>query len=417
MITKNSFIAIIVILIFAGIGAWVFLGAEKSGESSISQPGNQLSANNISNSEGNKAKEQMKSLTSILQDELLKMGPSDTSLIATAVKKYETGFNTYIATINQLSIVEIDQDSLKSIRLAEWENYKLYLAVKQRFATNTMASQVIVKTQKILDDYIKSQSIKSMDPIIVKTSKKSSTLFPDFPSRIGEMIINTAKAEQTTGGVVHIKAILDPDDPGQSGKLLACSGYESWVDLRTGDVRQEARGGLDKCQIEINITEGATGRKIGLNQTYRLAEWIMPPKIGIGDEVKKNPYADFKEKLDQGMYVLSGTDIFNGKEVYLLKTFFISSARPEDRLNYQVTYLDAVSYLPIRKLSYGEDVAVEPIPGDPTKSNIIRTGKAVNNFGTRYIAGEIIKRESLPSDFFELKIPDGYELRDWVANG
>lgn len=355
-------------------------------EERISQPENQ---------EGNKAKDQIEFLTHSLQEKLLKMGQNDTSLIVAAIKEYEVEFNGYISTINQLNIETIEKNLLKSIRLAEWGNYKLYLTVKQQFAINAVASQTIIKTQKILDNYIKSQSIKSLDKIVVKTNKKSSTLFPNFISKVKETLVNTVKAEQLQG-VIHKKVIVDPDNPGENRQLmLNCWSYESWVDLESGNIRQEQTLGNKECRTEINITEGATGRKIGLNPVDKLAEWIIPPKIGIGSEITSDPYTDFKNKLEQGKYILFKTDILNGQEVYVLR---MTIPGPSD---YAIIYLDATSYLPLLKLLYMEEGREE----------------SFINFGLQYVVGEIIKKESLPLDFFELKVPDGYELREWVPQG
>jgi len=379
----------------------------------ISQPESQLGDDNISRQETSKAKDLIESLTRSLREELLKIEPTDTPSIVAAIKKYEASFNSYTATINRLNIETVDKNLLKSIRLGEWGNYKLYLTVKQRFTTNSLASQTIATTQKILDGYLKSQSIQALSRIVIKPSKKSTALFPRFASKIDKMIINTVKAAGQRN-VIHKKVILDPDDPGKSGRILICWGYESWIDLESGDIRQEQDVTFgNKCQTEIDITEGATGRKLGLNPVDKLAEWIIPPKRGIGDETKKDPYSDFKDQLETGEYILLGTDIFNGQEVYVLK-------RPGYKLDYEIISLDAVSYLPVRSLSYIEDVIIiEPTPDadDPTISKLIRTGKLINNFGLRYIVGEVIEKESLPSDFFELKIPDGYELKLWVPHG
>jgi hypothetical protein len=418
---KGLIYILVVIAVIVAISATVyFVVLKKSSQPSfttkeeVSQPipqsESQLGDDNISRQEINKTKDLIESLVRSLRGELLKIEPTDTLSIVAAIKKYKAGFNSYTATINKLNVEAVDKSLLKSIRLAEWENYKLYSIVKQRFATNNVASQTIATTQKILDEYIKSNSIKSLSRIVIKPSKKSSALFPRFASKIEKMIINTVRAKEQRS-VIHKKVILDPDDPGKSGQNLICWSYESWVDLESGNIRQEQKVPFgNKCQTEIDITEGTTGRKLGLNPVDKLAEWIIPPKIGIGSETKKDPYSNFKDKLENGEYILLGTDTFNGQEVYLLK-------KPVYNLDHEIIYLDAVSYLPVRSLSYIEDVIIEPIPGDSTRSNVIRTGKIINNFGLRFIVGEVIERESLPKDFFELKIPDGYELKGWVPQG
>ncbi len=381
----------------------------------ISKPENQMVKEGIlqeEEQEGRKAKSQIDSLSLRLQ-EALKIEPGDTTLLVTAIKKYEIGFNSYVETVDKLNIEKIDENLLKSIRLAEWQNYRIYLTLKERFNTNTVALQSIITTQKILERYIKDQSVKALSRIVINSdkNKKSSSLFPYLVGRVEEAIIRIAEAQEQKKNVIHKKVILDPDDPGKSGKNLICWGYESWVDLETGDIRQEQNvTSGNKCKTEIDITEGATGRKLALNPVDKLAEWIVSPKTGIGDEIKKDPYSDFKDKLEKGEYILLGTDTFNGQEVYVLK-------RPVYQLDHEIIYLDAVSYLPVRSLSYIEEVIIETIPGDSTKSNIIRTGKLINNFGLRYVVGELIERETLPSDFFELKIPEGYELKMWVPGG
>jgi hypothetical protein len=419
------FICIASVLIFTAFSIWYLLDTNKIEKTDISRPKNQPDNNILPPQIGgdeNKtlaAKTQIESLILSLQEEVLKIEPGDTSSIVAALKKYKTEFNNYTLTINQLNLGVVDKNSFKSIRLAEWGNYKLYLAAKQRFATNTVASQTLTETQKLLDNYIKDQSKKSLDQIVVKASKKSGTLFPRFLSRIGEIMVDTVEAESSRN-VIHKKVILDPDDPGRNGRLLLCWSYESWVELETGNIKQEqsvtfgTKGDYNyKCQTEVDIADGATGSKIGLNPVDKLAEWIIPPKRGIGSEAKKDPYSEFKEKLEQGVYVLLGTDIFNGKEIYILK-------EPGYQLAYEIISLDAVNYLPVRKLGYAEDIIVigpTPDAADPTKSTIIRTGKVINELGFRYIVGEVIERESLPLDFFEPKIPDGYELKEWVPHG
>lgn len=418
----NTFVITVVlaVIVVVGVVGYFVVGTKFSQPSSVikeggfqptPQPVDKLEHTAVSRQEENKAKTQIDSLVRSLREEVLKIAPSDTTSAVEAIKKYEVGFNNYVATINQLNVETIDKNLLKSIRLAEWENYKLYLNVKQKFVTNTVVSKTVTSTQKTLDGYIKSQSLKALSRIVVKPSKRSGSLFLlHFVNKVSGAIVNIVKAAEG-GDIVHKKVILDPDDPGKSGRGLICWGYESWLDLENGNIRQEQNVTFgSKCQTEIDITEGSTGRKLGLNPVDKLAEWIVPPKMGIGSEAKKDPYSDFESKLESGEYIILGTDTFNGQEVYVLK-------KPVYKLDHEIIYLDAVSYLPVRDLSYIEDVIIEPIPDDPTRSNVIRTGNLVNNFGLRYVVGEIIERGTLPPDFFEPKIPDGYELKEWVPQG
>lgn len=402
-------LAIVGIVIFIISKNFNQLPIKKENPSSASPSENQTIKDDAVLQRINKANSQIDSLISDLHENILKLEPTDTSLILAAIKDYETDFNNYTAIVNQLNYEMVDKNLLSSLRLAEWENYRIYLNAKERFADNDVALQTITISQKMLDEYIKNQTVKALSPLIIESYEKSGIFLPSFADKIVKILLNTAVAKEQ-GNVIHKKVIIDPDDPGRHAKGKTCWSYESWIDLDSGNVKQEQKLNIEsgdkipiltgECKTEINITEESTGRILGLNVTNKTFEWITDPAMAIGAESTLDPYSNFKDMIENGEYILTGTDTFENHEVYLMQWNFYQN-------EYEIVYIDAVSYLPIRKLTYYEDTIRETVP----PYRLIKNGQLYIAYGDRYVAAEIIKRDALPLDFFELKIPDDYELR------
>lgn len=328
----------------------------------------------------------------------------DTSIIIKSLDKYKNNFNDFSLISSKTQLSTVDKASLEKLNLKIWENYKLFFEAKDFLSSNKSLSAKIIETQEVLYAYLKNNISKSLNSILVKPNKKTGTLIPQ--------LIPVARA-QSENTIIHKKIIMDPDNPGTIGGKLLCWRYESWVDTETGDIRQEQDVKFgDKCRTHIDITSGKTYEKLALDPINRFAEWVKPPKAGIGNDIesKSNPYVEFKTSLEQGIYTLEGTSIYKDKEVYKLRRSLYKD-------DYEYVYLDVNSYLPIEKVVYEEDIMVKSDPNDNTKSEVIKTGNMVNTYNFYFEEAEQINKSSLPSDFFDLIIPEGFELHDFVPFG
>ena len=230
-------------------------------------------------------------------------------------------------------------------------------------------------------------------------------------------------APEMVGEVIHKKVIIDPVYAKETPTMTLiqpCWTYESWIDLDGNRYRQELRVSSSQppgfeyivestdeagnpvevkqyCDIEIDITDGETGKKLALNPYLKAAEWIDPKKgkHGIGEEIIEDPYTVFKTRLETEECHFDGTEIFEGKETYKIKC-------PLFDIGYRLYYIDAQTYLPVEELSFQRSWA---------------EGEIELFIAYKYIIGEIIDRESLPVDFFELKIPIDYKLQEWTPFG
>lgn len=256
-------------------------------------------------------------------------------------------------------------------------------------------------------------------------------------SAIEEEYLREFLSSQKIAKVIHKKVVIDPTYAKETWTMTLiqpCWTYESWIDLEADRYRQELHVSSSRppgfeytvestdeagnpvrikgyCDIEIDITDGATERKLALSPYLKAAEWIDPTKgkHGIGNEITKDPYTVFKTRLEKEECYFDGTDIFEEKKVYKIKC-------PTYDGNYRLYYIDAQTYLPIEEMVFEEILEYEWQQETKT-SKVIHTGKMRLIMAYRYIIGEIINRESLPLDFFELKIPGDYKLQEFVPYG
>lgn len=356
------------------------------------------------------------SLIENLEETLKMVERGEISSALNSLENYEKKFNDFVIEIQQLNVEKQDRTKLVNLRLNEWKNYKYFLELKKSLESYPQVSQKIGEIENLIESQLKKETIKAVGVLVISPPKSPSYFYQKSFSKLFESFlkqitnINTLQAA-TPKRVIHKKAIKDPIDPGESLRDLICWSYESWIDLETGDIRQEqelprARGINEPpyCGKEIDITDGATGKKLALDPINKLAEWIDPAKgkIGIGIEEKVDPYTLFKKTLEEGKCYFDGTDIFESKEIYILKC-------PIYGKDYKLFYIDARTFLPLKEMVYYEKILTEP--------EIIHTGEMFLNAAYRYVIGEIIERESLPPDFFELKIPPDYKLQEWVPYG
>jgi hypothetical protein len=374
------------------------------------------------------------------------------SLVPEFLENYEEKFSNFNLKISQLEIEKIsDKNLITNLRKSEWENYKSFLDLKKSLTNYPQFSQKVTEIENLIEDNLKNQILKAVKTLTIKNKVSSSFKSPFLAGIIKIFLAQTTPSQK----VIHKRV-----SSGESWK------YESWIELETGNIRQEIRIKTAREIIsEIDITDGKTGKKLALNPDKKLAEWLDPKKgkIGIGDEQTKDPFTIFQTDLEEGKCHLEGADIFENKEVYVIECPFYEReyfkikgecvveskefgkkcigqgeickeevldpnkeiytlkcpdyeivGEPTEQWGhyntkeYKLFYIDVQTYFPIKELIYEEHLYLEERV--PNEFKLYKT----LNFSYQY-EGEIIDRELLPPDFFELKIPDGYELKEWVG--
>lgn len=406
-------LAMVLFVLLPIVGFYLGMKYQQLGKSEVN-----MQKTSISNSSETKVLEEKIDLLNTSLNKIISYSKQqkDISTIAQSLDEYKNGFNDFSLVSGKTKLSNLDKTSLEKLNLKIWEDYKLFFETKHLLSSNTSLSAKITEIQEILYTYLKSNISRSLNSILVKPNKKTSmTDSHNFISKFlnfNYQLIQTAQA-QTEDAIIHKKVIIDPSSPGTSGGKLLCWRYESWVDLETGNIRQEVDSRFgDKCRTYIYIQSGKTDEQLALDPINKFAEWVKPPKVGVGSDLesKSNPYVEFKTNLEQGVYTLEGTSIYKDKETYKVRRSLYKN-------DYEDVYLDMNSYLPIAKLAYEEDIVVKTDPDDNTKSEVIRTGNMVNTYNFYFQTAEQINKSSLPSDLFDLTIPQGFELHDFVPFG
>jgi len=376
------------------------------------------------------------------------------SLISESLENYKKKFSEFSLKSNQLEIEKIlDKNLITNLRRSEWENYKLFLDLEKLLSNHPQFSQKITEIEDLIESELKTQILKSVEILTPKTKASSYLEISPFSKVINFFLVYAADLQK----IIHKKVFS-----GENWK------YESWIELETGNIRQEIKIKTTREIIsEIDITDGETGKKLALNPEEKLAEWLDPKKgkHGIGDEETKDPFTVFKTNLEEGKCSLEGVDIVENKEVYLVECPFYEreyfrikgectiegkefgkkcisqgeiceeeildpnkeiytlkcldyeiigdSAQQWGHYNtkeYKLFYIDVQIYFPIKELVYEEHLYLEE--KIPNEFKLYKT----LNFSYQF-EGEIIDRESLPADFFELEIPSDYKLQEWTPYG
>ena len=362
----------------------------------------------------------------------------DISSISKALQDYKGKFTSFSSISEQINIKEQTKKDIADLRYKEWENYKLFLDLKQKVASYSQLSDKITNIENLIENYLENQTLEATKALLIPKFRETSYLDQNFllislKEFLGIIPVQAAFEK----GVIHKKVIIDPAYAKETWTMTLiqpCWTYESWIDLDTNRYRQELHVSSSRppgfeyvvestdeagrpletkeyCDHEIDVTDGTTGKKLALNSYSKLAEWIDPTKgkHGIGDEITKDPYTVFKTRLEKEECHFDGTDTFEGKEVYKIKC-------PTYDVNYRLYYIDAQTYLPVEEMLFEEILEYEWQQETKT-SKVIHTGKMRLIMAYRYIIGEIIDRESIPIDFFELKIPPDYKLQEWTPYG
>ncbi|MCH7605434.1 hypothetical protein IID24_05610 [Patescibacteria group bacterium] len=295
------------------------------------------------------------------------------------------------------------EEKIERIRKAEWEVYHMFYDKKEMFS---QAPELIQKWS----DIEKRITEKLKDSMVSAAEVMSLEYWEEIQGQQGSwMPIPAVFAQEPLAPqVIYIARYPDPIDPGSTGCFnFSCSKYESWAELSTGNLREQDRiNAAGSSIIEINITSGESGKELALDPVNKRAEWLNPQegKFGLsgGKDASLNPFEMFQQQLQSEQYEMKGTEIIDGQEVYVLKQTVY-------KLDFNMIYVSAATYLPIREILYREIIEVTP-------AGVIHTGEIEKNTNI-IIEGKFIKRSELPLDFFELKIPDGYRLEDFVPFG
>lgn len=373
------------------------------------------------------------------------------SAIASRLDNYQNNLKNFINEFGKINLAAASSDSLEKLHVAEWGNYKIFQEVQAQVSSDAALSLKSSEIKNILDSHLKDQALSSLGQIVTKQTKTSLNKYKRFWDDTLLVFVSKIAEAAELNSVIHKKVkkgFSDLDLYNHSffsnkypDNHTNCWSYESWTDLGTGDLRQELGGfgsaslgvnGSDgKCYdaLEVDITSGSTGKKLALAPLTKYAEWIKAPKIGIGSEAKSDPYTLFKNGLENGEWKIEGVDnILNGKNVYVLKGHEPHGAFAFKK-PYDILYLDSVTYFPLKMISYmDKNMILGPgVPAESTKNNAVdiyneiakswANKDMVSGDIYEFVVGEKIKRDSLPSNFFDLIIPAGYEIKDFTARG
>ncbi|UZE93107.1 MAG: hypothetical protein IB617_03025 [Candidatus Nealsonbacteria bacterium] len=362
----------------------------------------------------------------------------DISSVSESLRDYKENFASFISKSGQLDMKEQAKKEVADLRHKEWENYKLFLNLKQEVASYSQLSVEVADIENLIENHLGTQTLEATETLLMPKFRKTGYLDQNFLLTLLKNLLEKISVQAASEkNVIHKKVIIDPAYAKETWTMTLiqpCWVYESWIDLEANKYRQELHVSFSRppgfeyivestdeagrtvevkeyCNIEVDLTDGETGKKLALNPYLKAAEWVDPikGKHGIGEESTKDPYTTFKTKLEEEECYFDGTDIFEGKEVYKIKC-------PTYDINYRLYYIDAQTYLPIEEMVFEEILEYEWQQETKT-SKVIHTGEMELIMAYKYIIGEIIERESLPSDFFELKIPAGYKFQDWAPYG
>jgi len=337
------------------------------------------------------------------------VGVEDISSIINGLEKYKEKFNKFILEGTSQDISLDNNSFLVRLRHKEWDNYKLFLELKIILNSYSQAKQKVEEIESLIENSLTEKFLNSVEIFIIDESEHSSYHNRDFISGPIEKIFeilsinNLQVLAAKEKGIIHKKVVGKSPEATDFVWL-----YEVWIDLDTGNIRQEMQTGENK---EIDITDGKTQKKLALDPNNKLAEWLNEKqgKFGIGSEETKDPYTQFKNQLKKKECYLEGTDIFEEKEIYMLKC-------PIYDKDYSIYYISAENYLPLRHMVFYEKHLIEPTE-DPLKSKVIKTGEMQLMYDYWFIVAEIIELKSLPDNFFEQIIPEDYKIEDWVPYG
>jgi len=365
------------------------------------------------------------SLINNLKETIETVNQGNISLVSTSLENYQNKLIDFNLKSSQIEIEKItDKNLLINLRHNEWENYKLFLELKQKVVSYSQLSDKISDIENLIEKYFKTQTIEATKILLMPQLRETSYFNRELFLASLRRLINISTVQASSDkGVIHKKVIIDPTYAKENSTMLViqpCWTYESWIDLENNRYRQELHvtssrppgfeytveftdevGNIKKvvnyCDVEIDITDVITGKKLALDPYSKTAEWLDPTKgkHGIGEEITKDPYTIFKTNLEKEECNFDGTDIFEEREVYKVKC-------PIFDIGYRLYYIDAYTYLPIEELNFQKSW---------------QEGEIELYIAYKYVIGEIIEMESLPEDLFELKIPPDYELQEWSPFG
>jgi len=325
-------------------------------------------------------------------------------------------------------------ETILKVRLGLWNNYQKFLGVVELAEVEPAIAALLEETKENWEKDLKDYMITANGKIIVdlKNEKKASFNPTSFlKSWVFQSFFVQAQSEGPT--VIHKKVYYDSTNPGEQGELIGwCWRYESWIDIEQRSGRWEASipGYIgpkspyptEVCRREVNIYEKKTGKDLMLDLDRKYAEWIhdKPDKHGLGgiQEGKSlDPLVVFREKLETGEYILEGTEVIEETEVYVVR-FPIYNGQaydPERKVitrskEYQIIYVAAHSYLPIRKMQYYELLVKE---NEEEEKGYWEKTLMHNNI----IEAEMIYSEELPENFFLPEVPEDYEMIDFSGVG
>lgn len=318
----------------------------------------------------------------------------DTSSVEENLNRYAEQFDKFVLESNK-SIKDLDESSLVNLREKEWENYSLFLELKKEIEPYPQFKEQIEDIETAIESRLTQQFLEATEKLIFNNPKQLNYKGNKLLAVIGDFYHQIMSIKVEEKGVIHKKVVCESVKDGSGDS------YEAWIDIETGDIRQELQAPYGK---EINITSGKTQRKLALDVDNKLAEWIDKGsgKVGIMSEGVDDPHTQFKNKLTEENCWLDGTDIVNVEQTYVLKC-------PIYDKDYILYYISATSYFPLREMTFYEIILSEP--------TVIKTGEVELIMDCWFTIAEIIDRESLPDYIFDQKIPDGYRIEDWVPIG
>ncbi|MDP2946657.1 MAG: hypothetical protein Q8N88_00945 [Nanoarchaeota archaeon] len=335
-----------------------------------------------------------------LNDSIDAIKNKDDSAFENSFKIYEEQFNKFISE-SSVTMNDLDDSALTDLREKEWKNYNLLLELSKETESNFRFKEWVNNAKITFENRLTEEFLIAIEKFIYDPDpdqlnyKRGGLL-----ATVADFLINSIKHDVSLRKngiktILHKKVVSEWVEDGNK------SYYEVWINLETGDIRQELETNYGK---EINVLNGKTQKKLALDVNNKLAEWINEGslKVGIMSEGTDDSQTQFKNKLRNKECYLDGVDVIAENPIYVLKC-------PIYDLDYHLYHILADSHLPLREMFFREKIISEP--------EIFKTGEIEFFQDSWFIIAEVVSEEDLPDNFFDQKIPDDYKIEDWVPIG
>ena len=321
----------------------------------------------------------------------------------------------YQSTLQSLGKAQLSKEA----RASFFKNYSLFLKIQKQYSANTNDELAISfrEVKKGFETQFINESKKAAATVVTPSGtapkKVSTSLFGN------SLLADIASA--FSGQVIHKRTVVNVADPGTNWpdpEEMRCWRYESWVYTDGQRARYEQSLGTGNnsdptnCAKEVDIINNQTGEKLALDPIRKHAEWInkTPGKFGVGQVGEADPNAEYAKLLDDPHTVIEEPQTVDGRDLYVVRNYIYDEGEVGREYFYTQYYVDSVTFFP-----YQEDTYFGQLIDDG--SGEFKYSGSVKNNSFIFDVTEIIDRSSLPLDFFELVVPEGYEMVDFVAFG